>query len=163
MRILKRILLALIVFTILTIGSAATYIYYQQDKLEQIVINEINKRLKSPINIGDIEFSVINNFPFASVEIKNILAIDAFREDTLCEIELLKLKFNALDLYNNIFIIQELSLKNGFASIYYKDSIPNYEIWHVTQDSSKEENTDFGLENINLENFKISYNKDNLE
>ena len=80
MRILKRILLALIVFTILTIGSAATYIYYQQDKLEQIVINEINKRLKSPINIGDIEFSVINNFPFASVEIKNILAIDAFRK-----------------------------------------------------------------------------------
>ena len=163
MRIIKRILLALIVLTILTIGSAATYIYYQQDKLEQIVINEINKRLKSPINIGDIEFSVINNFPFASVELKNILAIDAFREDTLCEIELLKLKFNALDFYNNIFIIQELSLKNGFASIYYKDSIPNYEIWYVTQDSSKEENTDFGLENINLENFKISYTKDNIQ
>ena len=163
MRILKRILLALIVLTILTIGSAATYIYYQQDKLEQIVINEINKRLKSPINIGDIEFSVINNFPFTSVELKNILAIDAFREDTLCEIELLKLKFNALDLYNNIFIIQELSLKNGFASIYYKDSIPNYEIWYVTQDSSKEENTDFGLEKINLENFKISYTKDNIQ
>ena len=159
MRILKRILLALILFAILMISSSAVYIYYQQDELEQVVIKEINKRLKSPIKIGDIEFSVIKNLPFASIELNNILAIDAFQKDTLCEIELLQLKFNILDLYNNNFIIQELTLKNGFASIYFKDSIPNYEIWYVTQDSSKEENTDFGLEKINLENFKISYTK----
>ena len=163
MRILKRILLALIVLTILMVGSSAAYIYYQQDELEQVVIKEINKRLKSPIKIGDIEFSVIKNFPFASVELNNILAIDAFQKDTLCEIELLQLKFNALDLYNNIYIIQELTLKNGFASIYYKNSMPNYEIWHNTQDSSQEENTDFSLENISLENFKISYTTDDIQ
>lgn len=162
MRILKRILLALIVLTILIVGSSATYIYYQQDELEQVVIKEINKRLKSPIKIGDIEFSVIKNFPFASVELNNILAIDAFQEDTLCEIELLQLKFNALEFYNNIFIIQELTLKNGFTSIYYKDSMPNYEIWLSIQDSSKEKNTNFGLENISLENFKITYTVDNI-
>ena len=163
MRILKRILLTLIVLTILMVGSSAAYIYYQQDELEQAVIKEINKRLKSPINIGDIEFSVIKNFPFASVELNNILAIDAFQEDTLCEIKLLQLKFNALDLYKNIYLIQELTLKNGFASIYYKDSMPNYEIWHNTQDSSREENTDFSLENISLENFKISYTTDDIQ
>ena len=163
MRILKRILLALIVLTILMVGSSAAYIYYQQDELEQVVIKEINKRLKSPIKIGDIEFSIIKNFPFASIELNNILAIDAFQEDTLCEIELLQLKFNALDLYNNIFIIQELTLKNGFASIYYKDNMPNYEIWHSTQNSSQEENTDFGLENISLENFKIAYAVDDIQ
>ena len=163
MRILKRILLALILFAILMISSSAVYIYYQQDQLEQVVIKEINKRLKSPIKIGDIEFSVIKNFPFASVELNNILAIDAFQEDTLCEIELLQLKFNALDLYNNIYLIQELTLKNGFISIYYKDSVPNYEIWHSTQDSLREENTDFGLENISLENFKISYATNDIQ
>ena len=163
MRILKRILLALIVLTILMVGSSAAYIYYQQDDLEQAVIKEINKRLKSPIKIGDIEFSVIKNFPFASVELNNILAIDAFQEDTLCEIELLQLKFNALDLYNNIYIIQELTLKNGFASIYYKDSMPNYEIWHSTKDSSQEGITDFGLENISLENFKIAYATEDIQ
>jgi len=163
MRILKRILLALIVLTILMIGSSAAYIYYQQDELEQLVIKEINKRLKSPIKIGDIEFSVIKNFPFASIELHNILAIDAFQEDTLCEIELLQLKFNALALHNNVFIIQELTLKNGFASIYYKNSMPNYEIWHSTQDSLQEKNTDFGLENISLENFKIAYAVDDIQ
>ena len=163
MRILKRILLALILFAILMISSSAVYIYYQQDELEQVVIKEINKRLKSPIKIGDIEFSVIKNLPFASIELNNILAIDAFQEDTLCEIELLQLKFNILDLYNDIFIIQELTLKNGYASIYYKDSMPNYEIWHSTQDGSQEENTDFGLENISLENLKVTYATDDIQ
>jgi len=163
MRILKRILLALIVLTILMISSTAAYIYYQQDELEQVVIKEINKRLKSTINIGDVEFSVIKNFPFTSIELNNVLAIDAFQEDTLCEIELLQLKFNALDLYNNIYLIQELTLKNGFISIYYKDSVPNYEIWYSTQDSLLEENTDFGLENISLENFKISYATNDIQ
>ena len=156
MRILKRILLALIVLIILMAGSSTAYIYYQQGELEQAFIKEINKLLKSPIEIGDIEFSIIKNFPFASVELDNILAIDAFQEDTLCKIELLQLKFNALDLYNNIYIIQELTLKNGFASIYYKENMPNYEIWQSTQDSSQEF-IDFGLENISLENFKIAY------
>ncbi|MFL2569564.1 MAG: AsmA-like C-terminal region-containing protein [Flavobacteriales bacterium] len=162
MRILKRVLLALIVITILMVGSSAAYIYYQQDELVQAVIKEINKRLKSPINIGDIEFSILKNFPFASVELNDILAIDTFQEDTLCEIDFLQLKFNALDLYNKIYIIEELTIKNGFASIYYKDGMPNYEIWHSAQDSSQEENTDFGLENISLENFKISYVTDDI-
>ena len=157
MRILKRILLSLIVLTILMVSSTAAYIYYQQDELEQVVIKEINKRLKSPIKIGDIEFSVIKNFPFTSIELNNIFAIDAFQEDTLCEIETLQLKFNALDFYNKIYIIEELTLKNGFVSIYFKDSIPNYEIWHGNQDSLQKENTDFGLGNISLENFKIAY------
>ena len=163
MRTIKRLLLALIILAILMAGSSAAYIYYQQDDLEQRVIQEVNKRLKSPINIGDIEFSVLKNFPFASVELNDILAIDAFQEDTLCKIEVLQLKFNALDLYNKIYIIEELTLKNGFASIYYKDGKPNYEIWHSSQDSTQEENTDFGLENISLENFTISYATDGIQ
>ena len=105
MRIIKRILVALIVLTILMVSSSAAYIYYQQDELEQVVIEEINKRLRSPIKIGDIEFSVIKNFPFTCIELNNILAIDAFQEDTLCKIELLQLKFNVVDLYNNIYIM----------------------------------------------------------
>ncbi|MDB2368915.1 hypothetical protein N9V43_01380 [Flavobacteriales bacterium] len=163
MRILKRLVFTLIVLATVLAGSSAAYIYYQQDNLEQLVIQEINKQLKSPIEIGDIEFSVIKSFPFASVELKNISVIDAFQQDTLCDIEQLQLKFNALDLYNNIYIIEELSLKNGFATIYFMDGFPNYEIWHSTEDSSQNETINFGLENIKLENFKLAYTSNGIE
>ena len=41
--------------------------------------------------------------------------------------------------------------------------MPNYEIWHSTQDGSQEENTDFGLENISLENLKVAYATDDIQ
>ena len=59
MRILKRILLTLIVLTILMVGSSAAYIYYQQDELEQAVIKEINKRLKSPSKLVILSFLLL--------------------------------------------------------------------------------------------------------
>jgi len=163
MRILKRLLLSLIILAILIASSSAAYVYYKQDDFEQRIIQEVNKQLKSPIEIGDIEFSAIKNFPFVSVELNNVTALDAFQIDTLCKIGQLQVKFNALDLYNKVYIIQELSLKDGFASVYYKDSIPSYEIWHTTQDSASEENINFGLENISLDNFKIAYTNGDIE
>ena len=163
MRILKRLLLSLLLLAIFIAGSSAAYIYHKQDDFEQRIIQEVNKQLKSPIEIGDIEFSAIKNFPFVSVELNNVAALDAFQTDTLCKIGQLQVKFNALDLYNKVYIIQELSLKDGFANIYYKDSMPNYEIWHSTPDSSSGENINFGLENIILDNFKIAYANGNIE
>ena len=46
---------------------------------------------------------------------------------------------------------------------YITKTVPNYEIWHSTKDSSQEGITDFGLENISLENFKISYTNDDIQ
>jgi hypothetical protein len=49
MRIVKRIILTLIILGILVFGASATLIYLKKDNLEQIVIEEINKQLKSDI------------------------------------------------------------------------------------------------------------------
>ena len=54
MRILKRLLLSLIILAILIASSSAAYVYYKQDDFEQRIIQEVNKLLKSPIEIGDI-------------------------------------------------------------------------------------------------------------
>ena len=162
MRIVKRIILTLIILGVLVFGASATLIYLKQDNLEQIVIEEINKQLKSEISVGDISFSAIKNFPYVSVEFDKLMILDAFQEDTLCKIDEVNVKFNALDLYNKIYIIQEISLANGYVSIYYKDGLPNYEIWNTKSDTSESESIDFGLENVALNNVKIKYVDDGL-
>ena len=163
MRIVKRIILTLIILGVLVFGASATLIYLKQDNLEQIVIEEINKQLKSEISVGDISFSAIKNFPYVSVEFDKLMILDAFQEDTLCKIDEVNVKFNALDLYNKIYIIQEISLANGYVSIYYKDGLPNYEIWNTKSDTSESESIDFGLENVALNNVKIKYVDDIAE
>ena len=162
MRIVKRIILTFIVLGVLVFGASATLIYLKQDNLEQIVIEEISKQLKSEILVEDISFSAIKNFPYVSVEFDNLTIIDAFQEDTLCKLNKVNVKFNALDLYNKIYLIQEISLANGYASIYYKDGRPNYEIWNTESDTVESESIDFGLENVALHNVKINYVYDGL-
>ena len=157
MRIVKRIFLTLVILGILGLGASASLIYFKQDSLEQIVIEEINKQLKSEISVDDISFSAIKNFPYVSIEFDNLTMLDAFEEDTLCKINEINVKFNALDLYNKIYKIQEISLEQGYISIYYKNGNPNYEIWNTTSDTTVEEKIDFGLKNVTLNNIKINY------
>ncbi len=162
MRILKRIILFLILLSILVFVASVTLIYQKQDNLEQIVIEEINKQLKSEISVGDITFSAFKNFPYVSVKFDKFMMMDAFQEDTLCVMDEVNIKFNALDLYKKIYTIQEISLANGYISIYYRDRFPNYEIWNTKSDTVESESVDFGLENIALYNIKIKYVDDGL-
>jgi len=163
MRIIKRIILTLTLIPILLIGSSATYIYFKQDDLEQMVIEKVNQELKSPVHINNLEFSAVKNFPYISIDFEKIIIIDAFQKDTLCNIDELSVKFNALDLYNQIYDIQELSLKNGFITIYYQDNLANYEIWYSSTDSSSTDAINFGLQNVNLKNLLINYKDKNIE
>lgn len=163
MRTLKRIFFSLIILAILLVSSSVAYVYYKQDDLEQKVINEVNKQLKSPVKIGDIKFSAIKHFPFITLEFKNVVALDVFQQDTLCNISLIQIDFNALDLYNKIYIIENLILEDGFVSVYYKNNVPNYEIWSSTNDSASGENIDFGLQNILLNNFNIAFSNSSLD
>ena len=61
-------------------------------------------------------------------------------------------------MYNQIYDIQEITLFNGYSSIYYSDGKPNYEIWNVKNDTTNNNsNTNFNLDNIILENFEIKF------
>jgi hypothetical protein len=142
-------------------GATTAIVYYYQDDIEQIVINELNKVLIHPLEIEDVEISVLNSFPYTSIDLKNIKAIDGFGKDTLLEVENLSLAFNVIDLYNKDYNIQEVVLKNGSASIYYSNGKPNYQIWKIKNDSSSSANTNLSLNNILLKNFKIEFTNEN--
>ncbi len=163
MKTFKQLIIAIAIIVTLLVSSFVVYIYYQEDNLKEIVIEELNKSIKSSINVSEIDFFVIKNFPYVSVELNDLYAIDAFNKDTLCEIEKMQLKFNALNLYNRNYNVEEIILRNGFASIYFKENLANYEIWHVKEDSGNKKNADFGLENIKLENIKIKYHNDKIK
>ena len=163
MRLIKKIILFLFVLLILgsAIGIAIANLY--QDEIEQLVVQNINEQLLTPIKVEDIEFSLIKKFPYASLELKNLMTLDAFQRDTLVKAEKIFLKLNALDLYNKSYTLQQLELHNGFARISLnKKGIPNYQIWHSKSDSSGNQSLD--LNHVLLNNIHIEYSdaKNNL-
>ena len=163
MKIVKRIIIALILVVFLAFGAVVTLIYLNQDDIEQRIISELNLQLKSEILIEDVTISAIKSFPFVSISLDNLTIFDAFQTDTLCQLDQLSVNFNALDLYHQNYIIQNLRLKNGKITVFFEDSIANYEIWYSDTTTSQNSNLDLGLESIILENVQIEYrNRDML-
>ena len=139
MRLIKKLIVILFVLLLLggAIGVGIAHVY--QDEIEQLAVQNINEQLRTPIEVKDIEFSIIKKFPYASLELKKPhMALDAFQKDTLLQAEKLYLKLNALDLYNKSYALQQLELQNGFARISFnKEGVPNYQIWDSKSDSSQ--------------------------
>ena len=72
MRTFKQIFIVIVTIVIFMVSSCVVYIYKNEDNLKEIIIEKLNQSLKSTINVGDIEFFVIKNFPFVSVELNDL-------------------------------------------------------------------------------------------
>ena len=163
MHLIKKFILLLFVLLILGVAIGIGIAHVYQDEIEQLAIQNINEQLLTPIEVEDIEFSLIKKFPYASLELKNLMSLDAFQKDTLVHAEKLFLKLNTLDLYKKNYTLQQLELHNGFARISFnKNGFPNYQIWHSVRDSSKNQTID--LNHVSLKNIHIQYSdiKSNL-
>ena len=112
--------------------------------------------MRAPIQVDDIDFSVIKKFPYASIELKNLLVMDVYDTDTLLKIEKLFLKLNAVDVFNKSYALQELELRNGFARIVTEqDGKTNYQIWKSSKDSSQ--SSTINLNRVQINNVQVQY------
>ncbi len=163
MRLIKKLILSLFVLLLLGSATGIGIAHFYQDEIEQLVVQNINDQLRTPIEVEDIELSLIKKFPYASLELKNFMTLDAYQKDTLLKAEKIFLKINALDLYNKSYTLQQLELHNGFARISFNiKGVPNYQIWHSKRDSSLDRSLD--LNHISLNKIHIEYSdaKSNL-
>ena len=162
MKIIKRIFISLILLLIVSFGGIVTYIYLNQDDIEQRVISEINLQLKSDILIEDVTISAIKSFPFVNIRFDNLTVFDAFQTDTLCQLEQLSVSFNAMDLYNENYTVQNLTMNNGKVTVLFKDGLANYEIWHSDTTSNQAGQIELGLESVILDNVQIEYKSEDM-
>lgn len=163
MRFIKKFILFLFVLLLLGSSIGIGIVHFYQDKIEQLVLQNINEKLLTPIEVEDIEFSLIKKFPYASLELKNLITLDTFQKDTLLKAEKIFLKINALDLYNKSYALQKLEIHNGFARIFFNNKgVSNFQIWHSKSDSSQDQSLD--LNHISLDKLHIEYSdaKSNL-
>ncbi|MBN2350887.1 MAG: hypothetical protein JXJ22_18765 [Bacteroidales bacterium] len=128
--------------------------------------NNLDNYLVTEIEVDDINFSFIKRFPFASIELKNVLvkstlnfAADEFKDtntDTLLTAQRIFLEFDLFSLIKNKYKLKNILIKNGELSIYLdKSGLSNYKIW----DSGGKSSTDF---QIALQNFDLNKMQLNL-
>src|SRR5690606_19885552 len=126
-------------------------------------ISELNKHLKTEVQVEDIELSFFHSFPQAAIEFKHVFIADAYpdivSDDTLFHAESMFFNFNVMDLYSGNYEVQRVSVRNG--GLFLKttsDGQQNFDIIERSTDSTEEnDNFTFRLELLEVENVEFRY------
>jgi hypothetical protein len=164
-RFLKRIFLFLLFLIVLIVGGCFIIGYYYQDDVKNYIVTQLNKELNTEIIIDgkDIDFTVLKNFPLASVEFKNVKALDAtssIKKDTLFKAQNISLLFNIVDVFNKKYRIKKIMVEDVILNIRIdKLGNDNYHFWKSSSDKNPA-NFSFALEKISLKKIQLQYNND---
>ncbi|MCK5823236.1 MAG: hypothetical protein KAG95_04475 [Bacteroidales bacterium] len=166
MKIIKNIFISILVIIVFIITAGFIFAYFFEDEVNQLFVKQIDKHLTTKIDIKKIHFSVLKNFPNASVEFSEVVAFSTQRlnkkdfknrtADTLFVAENFLFEFNIVDIINKKFNIHKIHIKNGeiFLAVDNKGN-DNYHFFK----SNKTNNESFNLKlkQIRLSNIKFIY------
>lgn len=161
-RILWRFLIFFFILFVLLIGSGFVIGYYYQSEVKEYIIGELNKQLNTQIIVDgkDIDFTVLKNFPYASVDFKNVKALEATNnstKDTLFKAGKISFQFNIVDIFKKNYHIKKIEIDKVDLKVRIdKNGNDNFHFWKASSDTA---NTSFAfaLEKIILNQVQLSY------
>ena len=157
MKIFKRILKYLLLLILIVFLSGFIFTFFFGEKVERIILEKINSKLKTGIEISDIEFSLYKNFPYASVQLNDVLILESFENsnDTLLFAKQAFVKLNILDIISQKYNVKSIIFESGNINVKYdKDGIGNFNIF---RDSNKSKNK-LEINRIEIKNSNFTYN-----
>ena len=159
-KILKYFLLFCGTVVLLFVAIALVIGFFYQDKVKKIIINELNKNLRTEITAENIEFSIFRKFPYASLSFYNITAMDATdkpNKDTLLFAENLYLNFNIIDIFKENYKIKTIDVEDAKLNLkVYSDYSDNYTFWNESTDTT-DAPFQLVLKKINCKNVHVRY------
>lgn len=145
------------IIILILLGIGFTFLF--GDKIEEIILNKINLKLKKELSLSEIEFSLLENFPDASVTFRNIFIQESFENssDTLLFAEEGIIKLNIFNVISQDYSVNDVGFNKGVINIKYnKNGETNFEI---LKDSTGE-NNNFEIDNLDLTNSKFTFSNE---
>ena len=137
-QIFKRIL-KILLLTLFIIGSIVFVITtYFADDIEKSVIRKIQQSLQAPLILDDVEFTIYENFPAASVKITNLLVMESkkFNNDTLLFTKRAYVEISLLDIINKKYNLQNIIITDAKINVKYNNlNTPNFLIFKKNTDN----------------------------
>ncbi|HXC04180.1 MAG TPA: AsmA-like C-terminal region-containing protein [Bacteroidia bacterium] len=164
-RFLKRVFLSLFILIVLIIGTGLFLAWKYQDEAKAYVIAKLNEQLNTQVIVSpqDIDFSVLRNFPNASVDFKNLKMLEAIpdeKKDTLLKAGVISLQFNIRDLFNKHYVIKRIDLKEVELNIKIdKKGKDNFHFLKSSSDTTAAppDTSAFALDKIVMKDIRLKY------
>lgn len=145
-----------ILLAVLTI--LGIYLYCNRDEIKRLFVEEINRNLTTPVSVRDVRLEAWREFPLLAISFVGVSASgsDESDEEKLFDAESIALQFNLWDIFQERYIVREISIRGGDFNIkHYGNGVYNYVIWHHSDSSSR--SVSFHLRRVLLRNTLVRY------
>jgi hypothetical protein len=146
-------LILIIVIALLCIG------YYYGDKAKQIIVTEINKSLTTEVSVKEIELSLFENFPEATIEFFDIQTKEknSKNNNPLLNAKSLSLLFDIYDIFSGDYTIEKMILRDASVNlIVFDDKSENFNIIKP-KEAGKSGSDIINLSKVILKNVIVSF------
>ena len=144
------LILGIFIAIFVVIGIVFSSLY--EEKLKAYIVQQINNSIATEIDVKEVAFSVFKQFPYASLEFKQVRAKEAIKIDkkgTLFSAQSVFLQFNVIDILNENYIIKTVEIEDGIVNIKIdKNGKDNYHFWKASDASDNQ--LALELEKLNL-------------
>jgi len=147
--------LATMALLVLVLFVALAYLF--EDEIVKGVKLKIDEQLETRVTVGEVNFSMLERFPYASIKFEDVWIEDKLVEkDTLLYAQEVFLSFNMMDIVSKNYVIKKAEINTGqIAMRRDNNGASNYIFWHESQDSSS--SVSFDIEELTVNKVDYSY------
>ncbi len=157
---LKKILLFTTVGMLLLLATGITLTHIFQDKIIALFVEEVNKQIKTPVKVEEINLSIIKKFPQLTVDLKNVWVQEAIKNSTepLATAKQLHFSLSLYELLRGNYQINQVHLEEAevFLKI-FPNGYNNYTIFEKDSTAANNSKLSFQIKKINLEKVLLNY------
>ncbi len=141
--------------------------YLLEDKIEKWFLNKLNESLKARVEIADISFSLIRNFPNAGIRLSQVKAHNAkdfLEPGILLQAESIDFTFSILGLLSDDYSIRKAKLKNAKLQMLRSiDGKENYDIFKTGDSTNTNEKFAFNLKAVEISNTEFYFSDQSIK
>ena len=158
LRRLKKITYYFIVILLAILFGGALGVYIYKDDIIDLLIEEVNKSLKTQLEVEQIDLNLLKGFPNLAVEFKGVKFHSAFENEMLLSGDNVFFVLNIWNLLEKNIEIERLEVDNGKLIIHKnKKGENNFDVFNV-QDASDTTRNSLEIRSILLTNVEVVYN-----
>lgn len=160
MRWLKIIGYSLLTVLVLLAAFSITMSSFYEKEIKKYIVEAINQQVDVSIDVKDLNFSVLQKFPYASVEFEQVTIASTNHKAPLLNAKSVYFQFNIIDLLNKNYVLKKISVENGSAFIFFNEQgKDNFHFWKSLGANEKQA-VAFELSDVQFKNMELNYLND---
>ena len=157
----KRIVLSAVALVVLFLVISTIIVRLYEKEIKQFAVQKLNEHLSAKVQVKNIELTLIDQFPMASLRFSRVLIednLDPDKPDTLFYTKQLYLNLDVVDVLKGNYAVQTIKAKNCVLKPRINEKgQDNYTIWKSDTTENSNSKFSFDLKKVVLKNLVFAY------